>query len=189
MGFADYTIEHHTVEETHIIPSMNMESLGGTYNGVITTSTTTNDINSRWRTQRLWDGFDDAIQMQHKLPLNYVAGTAIKIVVNWGANATSGTALYNVGIGGIDASTNWADDPDMTYGAETGYATQSTVFKRSSNEWTITATDAFVAGEEIVIVIYRLGTDAITDTLTTYMEISSVAIKYQVNSNGSTTGV
>lgn len=180
------TINHKRTYEIGTVSTLLAITSSGTFNGIITTAGTTSNTNLRWFDYQLWDTFDDSIQLQYKLPLTYVAGTSINILVDWHSTATTGDCKYTVGIGGIDSGGQWASDADNTYGTSLISTTPATANTKKTDEWTFNLTD-FVAGENIVIVIYRQATVAnTTDTLATHMRISTVRVKYLVDKIGTT---
>ncbi len=178
-------INHKQTYEIGTVSTLHAITSSGTFNGIATTNATTSNTNLRWFDQLLWDGYDDSIQMQYKLPLTYVAGTPIKILVDWHSTLIVGDCFYNVGIGGIDAGNQWASDSDNTYGTAAAFTTPLTANAKRTDEWTFNVTD-FVAGENIVIIIYRTSVTQVLDTLATYMRISTVRIKYLKNKIGTT---
>lgn len=180
------SINHKQTYEIGIVSTLLAITSSGTFNGIATTNATVSNTNLRWVDQQLWDTFDDSIQLQYKLPLTYVAGTPIKILVDWHSTLTVGDVKYTVGIGGIDSGNQWASDSDNTYGTSLISTTPGIANAKKTDEWTFNVTD-FVAGENIVIIVYRQATVAnVTDTLATHMRISTVRVKYLVDKIGTT---
>lgn len=177
--------EHANTFEIASFSGNMMLSDAGTFNSISCSSTIEVNLNERWLGFGLFDNFDDCVQQQYKLPLNYVAGTDISVIVNWQASVTSGNCYYTCGLGGIDSGGQWASDADMEYAAIAAYTVAGTTSQNNIQTFTFSGS-GYTAGEELVIAIYRQALTSLNDTLAGTMRIFSVAFKYQINSLGTT---
>ena len=179
------SINHKQTYEITVISAITSVALTGTYNGIVTTAGTVSSTNSRWYVNQLRDVQNDSLQLQFKLPLTYVAGTSIKILVDWHSTATTGNCKYTVGIGGITATNTFAGDTDMSYGSALVSTTPATADTKKTDEWSFSGS-GFIAGENMIIIVYRTAKTDVVDTLVASMKIATVSVKYLVDKIGTT---